>query len=220
MTTPSQSLPQAYAHLGVEYWTQAWQALTSAPAPRLLYETLLACYSEPHRAYHTLQHLEECLGWLETVKAQCRYPAEVALALWFHDAIYDTGRGDNEQQSADWLAREALALGVSKPAIARMVSLVMATRHDAQPPVGDAQVLVDIDLAILGANEQRFAEYEQQVRQEYQWVPEEVFRQKRAAILQGFLARRPLYGSEVMQVRLEMAARRNLQASLAALSAE
>jgi predicted metal-dependent HD superfamily phosphohydrolase len=220
MTTPSNPLPQAYAHLGFEQWNQAWQALTSVPAPRLLYETLLACYGEPHRAYHTLQHLDECLGLLDAVKEHCRYPGEVALALWFHDAIYDTGRGDNEQQSADWLAREAQALGVAKAAIARMVSLVMATRHDAQPPVGDAQLLVDIDLAILGANEQRFAEYEQQVRQEYQWVPEAVFRQKRAAILQGFLARRPLYGSEVMQTRLEMAARRNLQASLAVLSAE
>lgn len=220
MTTPSNPLPQAYAHLGFEQWNQAWQALTSVPAPRLLYETLLACYGEPHRAYHTLQHLDECLGLLDAVKDQCQHPGEVALALWFHDAIYDTGRSDNEQQSADWLAREAQALGVAKPAIARMVSLVMATRHDAQPPVGDAQLLVDIDLAILGANEQRFTEYEQQVRQEYQWVPEAVFRQKRAAILQGFLARRPLYGSEIMQTRLEMAARRNLQASLAVLSAE
>lgn len=220
MTTPSSPSPHTYPHLGVEQWHQAWQALTPEPAPRLLYETLLACYGEPHRAYHTLQHLDECLALLETVKEQCQHPGEVALALWFHDAIYDTGRGDNEQQSADWLAREAQALGVAKPAIARMVSLVMATRHDAQTPVGDAQLLVDIDLAILGASAQRFAEYEQQVRQEYQWVPDAVFRQKRAAILQGFLARRPLYGSEIMQFRLEMAARCNLQASLAILSSE
>jgi predicted metal-dependent HD superfamily phosphohydrolase len=68
-------------------------------------------------------------------------------------------------------------------------ALVMATGHDAVPQGRDQEVLVDIDLSILGATPARFDEYEQQVRAEYAWVPEFLFRRKRRAILGQFLAR-------------------------------
>src|SRR6185295_1221583 len=113
---------------------------------------------------------------------------EVEIALWFHDAVYDVHRHDNERRSADW-ARDALAgAGVAATAIARVEALVMATRHATTTPgSADEELLVDIDLAILGADAARFAEYAAQIRREYAHVADAEFRAGRSAVLAAFL---------------------------------
>lgn len=92
--------------------------------------------------------------------------------------------------------------------------LIMTTRHDATPSDADEQLLVDIDLAILGATPERFAEYDAQVRAEYAWVPGFVYRMKRRSVLKAFLARPRLYGTDHFRARYEAQARRNLAAVL------
>jgi predicted metal-dependent HD superfamily phosphohydrolase len=191
-------------------WFEAWRALDVNAPDEALFAALLARYSEPHRAYHTLQHLGECLALLAREQVNAERPAEVSLALWFHDAIYDVHRHDNEQRSADW-AREALGdAGVAPEIAERVHSLVMATRHDVKPGGADARLLVDIDLSILGAPVERFAEYERQIRIEYAHVPAEVFEPRRRAILGGFLARDPIYLTEPLRAQFEAAAKLNL----------
>jgi len=190
-------------------WTEAWRALGAAADDALLAE-LLARYGEAQRAYHTLQHLGECLVHLARERDGAERPAEVALALWFHDAIYDVQRHDNEARSADWARQAALRAGLAPEVAERLHALVMATRHDVQPVGADARLLVDIDLAILGATPARFAEYERQIRIEYAHVPPAVFEPRRRQILGGFLARDPLYLTAPMRTRLEAAARANL----------
>ena len=196
-------------------WAEAWCALGVQAPDDALFNTLLARYGEAHRAYHTLQHLDECLDGLALERGRAKRPAEIALALWFHDAIYDLHRHDNEDRSADW-ARQALRdAGVDAGAAQRVHALVMATRHQAQPEEADAQLLVDIDLSILGAPAPRFAKYEQQIRIEYAHVPPEVFEPRRRQILGGFLARDPLYLTPSIRARLEAQARLNLQRAIA-----
>lgn len=195
-------------------WLDAWRQLgVDAPDEALLAE-LVARYSEPHRAYHTLQHLDECLEALARERSHAGRPAEIALALWFHDAIYDVRRHDNEARSADWARQALLAAGVADDAARRVHALVMATRHDAQPEGADAQLLVDIDLSILGAPAARFAEYERQIRIEYAHVPSEVFEPRRREILGRFLARDPIYLTESIRTTLEAQARLNLQQAI------
>lgn len=170
-------------------------------------------YSEPHRAYHTLQHLEECFALFDPTSPQ--HPGEVLLALWFHDAIYDPKRDDNEQKSADWGAEVLAAAGAGAEVVERFEALVMATRHEARPESADARLLVDIDLSILGAERQRFDEYEAQVRKEYAHVPELFFRMGRSRILKEFLARPSIYSTAAFKQRFEAAARANVERSLA-----
>jgi predicted metal-dependent HD superfamily phosphohydrolase len=133
-------------------WQSVWRQLGASNADEGLYRQLVACYSETHRKYHTIQHLDECFVHLEHVRELADHPEEIELALWFHDAIYDTSKKDNEQRSADW-------------------------------------VLVDIDLGILGAEVARFDEYEIQVREEYSWVPESLYRAARRKVLEEFVHR-------------------------------
>ena len=194
-------------------WQSLWQEL-GKPAPASLLQALFEAYSEPQRHYHTLQHLEECFAHFDGVKELAEHPLEVELALWFHDSVYDVHARDNEVQSAAWADRALLAAGLPEDACARIHTLIMATCHDALPGSNDARLLTDIDLAILGAEPDRFAEYERQIRLEYAHVPDALFKAKRREILQGFLDRGRLFQTPACHARYETAARRNLASAI------
>jgi predicted metal-dependent HD superfamily phosphohydrolase len=171
-------------------WTRLWGELGATTVNGGLMNQLVAAYSERQRHYHTLQHLRECLAQFDAAASLARRPAEVELALWFHDAVYQPQRGDNEERSAQWASDSVLAAG-SAPEIARRVrDLVLATKqHTAAADDLDTSLLLDVDLAILGAAPARFDEFERQVRAEYAHMEEATFRARRAGILAGFLAR-------------------------------
>ena len=202
----------------LERWRDAWRGLGLALPAQERFDALVARYAEPHRAYHTAQHLEECFANFDLVRASATQPAALELAIWFHDAVYRPRWGDNEQASADLAADELRAAGAPAELIRHVGALIIATAHHDPPAPGDAELLVDIDLAILGAQPARYAEYERQIRIEYRWVPSFVFRAKRAALLETFLARPRIYSSPMLHDRLEAAARLNLADSLAKLS--
>ena len=177
-------------------------------------QRLVSAYQEPHRKYHTVQHLTECLSLLEQDLDLAAEPGEVEIALWFHDAIYDVKASDNEARSADWAERELTQAGVASERIRRIGEHILATRHAALPQGQDQMLLVDIDLAILGAVRARFDEYETQVRAEYGWVPGILFRRKRREVLNEFLARNPIYNTPRLRQALESQARDNLAYSI------
>jgi len=199
-------------------WNDLWARLRLQIPPEAEFAVLLARYREPHRAYHTEQHLRECLEWLDRLRALARDPAALELAIWYHDAIYRPRRSDNEQASADLATADLRAAGAIDTLIAEVSALILATTHRATPPPGDTALLADIDLAILGAPAPRYAEYEAQIRAEYRWVPGFVFRSRRAALLREFLARPRLYSTPELFDRLEAQARLNLAHAIHELS--
>jgi predicted metal-dependent HD superfamily phosphohydrolase len=202
----------------LERWAAAWREL-GAKADDALFHELLARYSEPHRHYHTVRHLEECFDALDAVRGEAQRPAEIELALWFHDAIYDVKSEDNERRSADWALESLADAGVPADVGERVHALVLATRHNAViPDTADARILVDVDLSILGAMRARFEEYERQVREEYKWVPEAAFVRARRDILERFLARPHIYETAHFRDVLEARARENLRRSIDRLS--
>lgn len=198
------------------HWLATWTSLNLAP-PTGLCEQLLRAWDEPQRHYHTQQHLRECLALFDTLRAHAEQPADIELALWFHDAIYDVQGHDNEARSVHW-ATEALATGgVDAARCQRVHDLIMATCHTALPASPDQALLVDIDLAILGAPAARFAQYARQIQAEYAWVPPEVYAVKRRAVLQGFLDRAQIYTTPAVAQRLEQHARANLAKAILSL---
>lgn len=218
-------LANVQAHLTFERWRRSWAALDVVVADPRAFDELLARYAEPHRAYHTRQHLEECFAHWDAVRGSASRPGEVELALWFHDAVYDPRREDNEGKSAE-LAREAiLRAGLDAAVADRVEALILATRHATPPAAGDAaadaaadaSALVDVDLAILAASAERFDEYERQVRSEYAWVPAPLFRWKRRTLLQELLDRPRLFSTAHFQQVAERPARANLRRSIAQL---
>ncbi len=190
-------------------WARAWQGLKAQGDGLAAREALITAYAEPQRHYHSLQHLGECLAAFERVMDQARDGAAVAMALWFHDAVYALRASDNEARSAELAVRTLSAAGVDAARVQAIDDLVMATRHDAVPVDADAQLLVDIDLSILGAERERFDEYERQIRAEYAFVPALIFNPKRRQILRGFLDRPRIYSTPAFAA-LEPVARANL----------
>ena len=198
------------------HWIATWERL-GATAPSGTYEELMARYAEAHRHYHTARHLEECFRELEDIKGEAERPAEVELGLWFHDAIYETTRHDNEERSAAWARAVVLSAGLDGRTGDRVAALIIATQHDRRAVDADARVLVDVDLSILGASADRFDEYERDVRREYAWVPDFVFDRKRRKILLHFLERPCIYETRRFRETRETRARANLTRSLQGL---
>lgn len=196
----------------------SWQALSRELGLKhadAMQQQIIRYYAAEDRAYHNVQHLQECLHFFKQVRHLAVHPAEVELALWFHDVIYNPQAADNEQQSAAMAVAFLNQQPVARDVIQRIDTLIMATRtHEASTL--DQQLLVDIDLAILAAPAARFDEYQQQIRAEYAFVPEPLFRQKRAEVLAGFLDRERIYQTDYFYRQLEAKARVNLQTALTA----
>jgi predicted metal-dependent HD superfamily phosphohydrolase len=197
-----------------------WQKLATASDPQPVFDDLAQAYAEPQRAYHTLEHIRDCLAEFDGASRLAEHPVEVEAALWLHDVVYDPRASDNEERSADWAENVLTNRGVPAPIIARIRTLILATRHQIIPEDKDAALLVDIDLSILGRDTATFERYEQQIRQEYDFVPEQAFREGRARILESFIQREFIYQTFFFRERYESRARENLSRSIAKLRTE
>ena len=204
--------------LSLEAWSGLWERLGAGADPRPVHRAVLRAYTEPHRHYHTLEHIARVLGLFDAVRERCRQPDEAELALWVHDLVYDPGAADNEERSATLARRWLVDGGVAEPRTQHVATLILATRHRAPPDDDDARYVVDIDLSILGAPQGEFDRYERQVRQEYAVRSDEEWRERRAALLRVFLERPRIYQTLELAV-LEAPARANLVRSLARLTA-
>ncbi len=195
-------------------WSNAWRA-SSLREPPGLFDSLIAKYEEPHRAYHNLRHIEECFDALAPASHLAERLAEVQLSLWFHDAVYDPQANDNETTSAE-LARQSVVAGGGDTTMAdRIVNIILATRHDFPAELPDAQLVADLDLSILAAPSGRFEEYQHQIREEYAFMPAREFQLRRTKILEGFLSRAAIYQTEWFRATLERVARTNIANELA-----
>ena len=179
-------------------------------------------YREPHRHYHGWTHVAACLrelaGTMPTAGA--REP-DVELALWFHDAVYDPRAMDNEERSAKLLQTAARTMGVPARVASHAAAIVRATAHAAGGAAGTdpaIDLVLDIDLAILGAPAALFDAYQEAVRREYGFLGEREWRAGRLVVLRGFLARPRIFLTDGFSARCEQAARRNLARAIDALN--
>jgi predicted metal-dependent HD superfamily phosphohydrolase len=195
-------------------WGALWQNLGASGDPMPWFNRLQAAYAEGHRHYHNNVHIAECLREFDAAKHLAQHTEAVELAICFHDAVYNPKAPDNEERSAE-LARECVKrAGLGNALEHSVVQLILATKHHDVTIAPDAPLLVDIDLSIFGQPENRFFGYEAQIRQEYSWVTEPVFRTKRSDILEAFLARPRLYATDWFRHKYDQLARHNLLASL------
>ena len=177
------------------------------------FEEVRELYAGPGRFYHPLDHVESVLEIIESLVSYARNLNAVKLAAWLHDVIYDPRASDNEERSADYAER--LCEKFSMPDGRLVASLILKTKtHDAGDDP-DAQVFLDADLAVLGANEPAYRAYSEKIRQEYAWVPEPDYRTGRRRVLQSFLSRPRIYH---LLRPLEEPARRNIAAEIAQLA--
>ncbi|MCD0448086.1 HD domain-containing protein [Actinocorallia sp. API 0066] len=194
---------------------ERWAALTG-PDTRRLGADLLERYAEPHRHYHTTAHLVAVLDLVDELADEAADPDAVRLAAWFHDAVYDPRRDDNEERSARLAERMLADTTLAAARAAHVAALVRMTKtHDPQD--ADGRVLCDADLAILAADGPTYTAYTTAVRAEYSFVPDEYFVIGRADVLEQLLGLPALFHTASARARFDAKARANLTAELAAL---
>jgi predicted metal-dependent HD superfamily phosphohydrolase len=199
-------------------WSRLWSRLGARSDGLPVLERLAAAYAEPTRAYHNTTHIIDCLGELDRSVELARSPDEVEAALWFHDAVYDPGSGENEDRSAQLASESLSSAGVPADRCQRIAGLILATRHVSLFSDPDTQLLCDIDLAILGRGQVEYDDFERRIRREYAWVPQLIYRRSRSDILAGFLRRPTIYQTAAFAARYEAQARRNLERALQMLT--
>lgn len=184
-------------------------------------DRLVAAYDDPRRGYHDLRHLTEVFARLDELSDELS--DAVLLAVWFHDAVYESGTsaGDgNEERSAVLAERELATVDAPPMLVDEVARLVRLTEHHRPRPEDlNGRLLCDADLAILAADGDRYADYVAGVRSEYADVPGEVFRAGRLTVLQGLLDKEHLFESARARELWEARARANLTAEVTALSA-
>ncbi|WP_149867285.1 HD domain-containing protein [Solirubrum puertoriconensis] len=215
MTTPDQ--PQA-ASLAAR-WQQTVAPLLPTAAGEAAWRYVLGAYAGPDRHYHALAHLATMFAVLDAHPEKASDAAVLELAVWFHDAVYDSLRHDNEARSAEAALQYLQGSRLSAEQLARLDYLIRRTQHHArtEPNDGlDTALLLDADLWILGAEPAQYAAYARQVRQEYNLVPKLLYRPGRAKVLRHLLEAPQLYRTRYAQQQRDAAARRNLAAELQA----
>jgi predicted metal-dependent HD superfamily phosphohydrolase len=188
------------------------------PGAQRLGSELLDRWSEPHRRYHTPEHLLdvlEALDLLFTENDDAGTRLHVRLAAWFHDAVYAGRAGEDEEASAA-LAGASLARFCERPTEVRRLVLLTASHA---PEHGDraGELLCDADLAVLGRPPGGYRRYVAAVREEYAHVPDGDFVRGRADVVDRLLALDPLYRTAEGQRLWADRARQNLESELAAL---
>ncbi|HSM65122.1 MAG TPA: hypothetical protein VK860_02335 [Ilumatobacteraceae bacterium] len=196
----------------------AWQRHVSTDRRPL--DGLLARHREKHRRYHTAVHMARVVRHVEDLAASepVQALAEVVAAAFYHDAVYEPTHPANERASARLARRDLTALGWSDDAVDRVAAMIEATAHGAAAdPGGDTAVLLDADLAILGAEPAAYSTYVEQVRSEYRHLDDDEWRVGRSQVLHSFLDRHAIFSTSTGRERWESRARANVTAELATL---
>jgi predicted metal-dependent HD superfamily phosphohydrolase len=176
---------------------------------------IVEAYSAKYRFYHTLEHIYNILVVIETLQHKTKKIVAIQLAAWFHDVIYETQAQDNEEKSVEY-ARELLQYeGISNNLIDTVSCLILDTKHHQSDFDNiESQILLDADLAILGANPGEYQKYARLIRQEYIWVSDSDYTAGRTKVLKKFLQRGRIYLTEEIFNSLELSARNNIKAEI------
>ena len=165
-------------------------------------------YTESHRYYHNLHHLEYLLQQLVLVKEHISDWDTMLFSLYYHDIIYDPAKNDNEEQSAELAAARLRSLGLKED---KVVSQILATKGHAVSADHDTNLFTDADLSVLGERWNEYKNYADKIRKEYAIYPDLVYNPGRKKVLKHFMDMERIFKTDLFFVKLEDNAKRNLQ---------
>ncbi|MFI8605135.1 hypothetical protein ACIGCP_11775 [Cellulophaga baltica] len=169
-------------------------------------------YSAGSRHYHNLEHLAYMFRWLATVKSEVKNLDAMLFAIYYHDSIYNTTRSDNEHQSALYFKK--MISKTSFEAITEVMDLIAATKEHMQSDDTDTNILLDLDLAVLGEKPENYLIYAKAIRKEYYIYPDFMYRKGRKKVLMNMLNLEAIYKTDFFKTLLETTAIENLKAEL------
>ncbi|MES2777919.1 MAG: hypothetical protein V4722_27310 [Bacteroidota bacterium] len=199
--------------------TKEWMAALPLGVNEQVAESLLSelssMYASPHRHYHNLEHLRAMFKLLEHYKLEILAPDIVALSIFYHDAIYDSSAGNNEEASAEYAVGCLQKLSLAVNEIEWIKEAILATKSH-QLPVdvsnqNDLAYLLDFDLAILSATWTEYKKYAGCIRKEYQQYNHFAYNIGRRKVLSHFLKKPFIYHTPGFKNEREAIARNNIK---------
>ncbi|BBZ78273.1 hypothetical protein MANY_36100 [Mycolicibacterium anyangense] len=202
----------------LETWVALLARHTANTGAEAVGRALLASWSEPHRRYHSVDHLRDILRHVEELAALSDDADAVRLAAWYHDSVY-AGRPDDEELSARRAEDELSGLEVEPELVDEVARLVrMTVTHDPAPGDHNGEVLSDADLASLALSPERYVSNTAAIRAEYGHISDDVFRKGRLQVLANLLSGPGVFRTEYGRQRWEAPAQANLRAELSTLT--
>lgn len=175
-------------------------------------KNLFALYSEPHRHYHTFNHI---VRMLEMLAIHSTITPELYTAVLYHDAIYHPENDDNEMKSACFY--EIHSINMNDEPDARVIQMIIDTKEHI-PTIEESKLLIDADLWILGSNIHIYAEYKKAIKKEYEpFFTEEEMIAGRTAFLENMLDRENIFYTPNFQRCYTHTAKINLEIELQGL---
>lgn len=170
-------------------------------------------YSGENRHYHNLIHLENMMKELDEVIKNIRNPEAILLSLFYHDIIYNPSANDNEEKSAELAIGRMKEIGIPDSGIERIKKQIHATKsHHSEDK--DTGYLIDADLSILGQTPEVYSNYSANVRKEFRFYPDFIYKRGRSKVLKNFIKNERIFKTDYFHQKYEKAARRNIENEL------
>lgn len=188
-------------------WFKLCHLLSLSDNSDIVWGWIEKAYSEKTRYYHNLKHLEDCFNELDQTS---KSNLEVEFAIWFHDIVYDSQQFYNEENSAKMSKNALTLLGCDAKLIDSINDLILSSKDHKQTLEENKMLFSDIDLSIFGKDEEVFLKYEENIREEYGWVPTDIYSKKRIDVLNSFTMRNSIYNLPDFKGKYEKQARHNI----------
>ena len=198
-------------------WSRRVERGADPAAADAAWDALVRAYTEPHRRYHDIDHLDHCLHGLDLAATVARDPDTLELAIWFHDMVHEPGAGDNEARSAEVFAH-LLGSYLAPADVDRIRRLILTTAHRELPNGGDERFIADIDLSSLAKPWPQFLADSEDLRAEEPAKSDAAYYRAKARFFRALLARARLFNTPPFQLRYETKGRENIRRFLALLA--
>lgn len=202
----------------LRWFSDLWKRLKVQRDPGEEYARLQQLYSEPHRVYHTLEHISSCLSAFAQPRFLAPNYQAIEFAIWYHDTVYNPRNNNNEEQSAQLAVEAARRAGLNGGFPERVGKLILSTKPGAQVRSLECMFMHDVDLSVLGKGSPEFNRYEKGVRAEFSHQTDEEYREWRMPFFAGLLAKPSIYRTGCFSAVYEIHARENLHKAVQRLS--
>ena len=169
-------------------------------------------YSSKSRHYHNLEHLENMFTELNNVESKINDLDTLLFSVYYHDIIYKSTKKDNELQSA--LIFEKRISKTSFVKLSECMAQVEATKEHKLSNDNDTNLLLDIDLSILGKSTNEYRKYCDNIRKEYHIYPDFMYKKGRKKVLKSLLELDSIYKTDFFKQKFENQAKENLRQEL------
>ena len=183
-----------------------------------LWTELMKHYQERGRHYHTLLHLENMLTQLSEVKTNITDWDTILFSLYYHDVIYNSIKANNEEKSAMLAEKRMKELAVPVSMLNQSKAQILATKTHQLSNDADCNYFTDADLSVLGASQEVYKQYHENVRKEYSIYPDLIYKPGRRKVLRHFLEMDRIFKTEFFHDKYEAQAKQNLEMELALVS--